>query len=101
MLTDAERLDAEQDAAQGSRRGDELPDELKRREDRLAKIREAKARLEAEARAAADAEQHRRDETEARREAEGRRRPGKEPAAIDPTPEEKRRRTSPTPKPRS
>src|SRR5262249_11148436 len=46
LLQDAERLDAEQDAAQGSRRGDELPDELKRREDRLAKIRAAKARLE-------------------------------------------------------
>ena len=56
LLEDAERLDAEQDAAQGSRRGDELPDELTRREDRLAKIREAKARLEAEARAAAEAE---------------------------------------------
>ena len=50
LLADAERLDAEQDAALGSRRGDELPEELKRREDRLAKIREAKARLEAEAR---------------------------------------------------
>ena len=89
LLEDAERLDAEQDAAQGSRRGDELPDELTRREDRLAKIREAKARLEAEARAAAEAEQHRRDEAEARREAEGRRRPGKEPAPIDPAPEDK------------
>jgi hypothetical protein len=89
LLADAERLDAEQDAAQGSRRGDELPDELKRREDRLAKIREAKARLEAEARAAAEAEQHRRDEAEARREAEGRRRRGKEPAAIDPSPKDK------------
>jgi len=53
LLADAERLDAEQDAALGSRRGDELPDELKWREDRLAKIREAKARLEAEARARA------------------------------------------------
>ena len=51
LLKHAEQLDAEQDAALGSRRGDELPDELKRREDRLAKIREAKARLEAEARA--------------------------------------------------
>jgi len=89
LLEDAERLDAEQDAAQGSRRGDELPDELTRREGRLAKIREAKARLEAEARAAAEAEQHRRDEAEARREAEGRRRPGKEPAPIDPAPEDK------------
>jgi transposase len=89
LLKDAERLDAEQDAALGSRRGDELPDELKRREDRLAKIRAAKARLEAEARAAAEAEQHRRDEAEARREAEGRRRPGREPAPIDPAPEDK------------
>jgi transposase len=89
LLKDAERLDAEQDAAQGSRRGDELPDELKRREDRLAKIRAAKARLEAEARAAAEAEQHRRDEARARRAAEGRPRRGKEPAPIDPTPEDK------------
>jgi transposase len=89
LLKDAERLDAEQDAALGSRRGDELPEELSRREDRLAKIRAAKARLEAEARAAAEAERHRRDEAEARREAEGRRRPGKEPAPIDPTPEDK------------
>jgi transposase len=89
LLRDAERLDAEQDAAQGSRRGDELPDELKRREDRLAKIRAAKARLEAEAHAAAAAEQQRRDEARARREAEGRRRRGREPAPIDPTPADK------------
>jgi len=86
LLKEAERLDAEQDAALGSRRGDELPDELRRREQRLAKIREARARLEAEARAAAEAEQRRRDEARARREAEGRRRPGKEPAPVDPTP---------------
>jgi transposase len=89
LLRDAERLDAEQDAALGSRRGDELPAELKRREDRLAKIREAKARLEAEARARAEAEQRRRDEAQARREAEGRRRPGKEPAPIKWSPEDK------------
>jgi transposase len=89
LLEQAERLDAEQDAALGSRRGDELPEELKRREGRLAKIREAKARLEAEARAKAEAEQRRRDEEQARREAEGRKRRGKEPAPIDPTPEDK------------
>lgn len=89
LLKQAEQLDAEQDAALGSRRGDELPDELKRREDRLAKIREAKARLEAEARAKADEEQRRRDDDQAKREAEGRRRRGKEPAPIDPTPADK------------
>ena len=89
LLKQAEQTDAEQDAALGSRRGDELPAELKRREDRLAKIREAKARLEAEARVKAAEEQRRRDDEQARREAEGRERPGKEPAPIDPTPEEK------------
>jgi transposase len=89
LLKRAEELDAEQDAALGSRRGDELPAELKRREERLAKIREAKSRLEAEARARAEAEQRRREEEQAKREAEGRLRRGKEPAPIDPTPDEK------------
>jgi transposase len=89
LLQQAEQLDAEQDAALGSRRGDELPDELKRREQRLAKIKEAKARLEAKARAKADEEQRRRDEEQAKREAEGRQRRGKEPAPVDSNPEEK------------
>src|SRR4051812_30440384 len=89
LLQQAERLDAEQDAALGSRRGDELPDELKRREERLAKIREAKARLEAEARAKAEDEQRRRDDEQAKREAEGRKRRGKAPAPIDPIPADK------------
>ena len=89
LLKQAEQTDAEQDAALGSRRGDELPEELKRREDRLEKIKEAKARLEAEAKVIADAEQSRRDEEQAQREAEGRTRRGKEPAPIDPTPEDK------------
>jgi transposase len=89
LLQQAEQVDAEQDAALGSRRGDELPDELKRRQGRLAKIQEAKARLEAEASAQAAEEQRRREEEQAKREAEGRRRRGKEPAPIDPTPEDK------------
>ncbi len=89
LLQEAERIDAEQDAVLGSRRGDELPTELKRREDRLARIRAAKARLEAEAGAQAHEEQRRRDEAQARREAEGRKRRGKQPAPIDPTPEDK------------
>jgi transposase len=89
LLKQAEQIDAEQDAALGSRRGDELPAELKRRADRLVKIREAKARLEAEARVKAEEDQSRRDDEQAQREAEGRKRPGKEPAAIDLTPEDK------------
>ena len=49
LLRRAEEADAEEDAKYGKgRRGDELPEELKRRESRLAKIRAAKAALEAE-----------------------------------------------------
>jgi transposase len=89
LLAQADRVDAEQDAALGSRRGDELPEELKRREDRLAKIREAKARLEAEACARAAEEQRERDAAEAERQAAGKKRRGKAPAPVDPTPDEK------------
>jgi transposase len=53
LLTQAERVDQQEDALYGQeRRGDELPEELARRESRLRKIREAKAALEAEAAAA-------------------------------------------------
>ena len=41
LLKQAEQTDADQDARLAIRRGDERPAELKRREDRLAKIREA------------------------------------------------------------
>ena len=50
ILDAAEAVDAAEDAQFGDARGDELPPELARRESRLAKIREAKAALEAEAR---------------------------------------------------
>jgi transposase len=89
LLDQADCVDAEQDAALGSRRGDELPDELKRREDRLVKIREAKERLEAEARERAAQEQRQRDAAEAERQAAGKKRRGKEPTPVDPTPEDK------------
>lgn len=50
LLAEAEQVDKDEDATFGKdRRGDELPDELARRESRLAKLREAKAALEAEA----------------------------------------------------
>jgi hypothetical protein len=50
LLAEAEQTDAAEDERFGAeRRGDELPAELQRRESRLARIREAKAALEAEA----------------------------------------------------
>jgi transposase len=54
LMKAASEIDAAEDAEHGKdRRGDELPKELQRREDRLAKIREAKTALEAEAKAQA------------------------------------------------
>ena len=56
LLESADAADVAEDARLGPEvRGDELPAELRRREDRLAAIRAAKARLEAAARAADDA----------------------------------------------
>ncbi|GAC1357131.1 MAG: hypothetical protein NVS3B10_19040 [Polyangiales bacterium] len=71
LLADAQRVDAQEDEEHGKgRRGDELPAELQRRESRLAKIKEAKAALEAEAKARAEVEradvERRRREREAR-----------------------------------
>ena len=50
ILDEAEAVDAAEDAEFGDARGDELPPELRTRAGRLARIREAKAALEAEAR---------------------------------------------------
>lgn len=56
LLAEAEAIDKAEDSQFGkNRRGDELPEELRRRESRLAKIREAKQALEAEARERAEA----------------------------------------------
>lgn len=57
MLAEARVVDATEDAIHGrDKRGDELPEELRRRQDRLRKIEEARAELEAEAKAAREAE---------------------------------------------
>jgi transposase len=63
LLEEAEAVDADEDARFGpDRRGDELPEGLRRREQRLQRIREAKQALEAEA---AEREAARRAELEA------------------------------------
>ena len=48
LIERAEQIDAAEDELYGEARGDEIPAELSRRESRIAKIREAKAALEAE-----------------------------------------------------
>jgi transposase len=64
LLTQAQQTDEAEDAALGACRGDELPEELRFREERLARIQQAKERLEEQARAAAAAERQRRAEAE-------------------------------------
>lgn len=57
LLHDAEQTDEAEDAKYGKgKRGDELPDELSRRESRLKKIQEAKVALEQQAREQAERE---------------------------------------------
>ena len=101
LLKQAEQLDAEQDAALGSRRGDELPDELKRREERLAKIREAKARLEAEARARRKTNNAAATRSKPSVKPKAANAGAKNPPLSTPRPRTKCKRTSPTPKRRS
>lgn len=56
LLEQAEAADEEEDRQYGNKRGDELPEELRRRESRLAKIKAAKKALEERAREKAAAE---------------------------------------------
>jgi transposase len=56
ILAEAEAADEAEDRQYGDRRGDELPEELQRRETRLAKIKQAKKVLEQRARDKAAAE---------------------------------------------
>jgi transposase len=89
LVTHAYQQDEAEEAALGSRWGDELPAELARRETRLAKIEAAMRRLEAEAKAEADTERQRRLEADAERQRSGKKRRGKAPQEIDETPADK------------
>jgi len=89
LVTAAYQQDEAEDAVLGSRRGDELPAELARREQRLATIEAAMRRLEARARAEAEAERQRRAAAETERQRTGTKRRGKAPQPVDETPEDK------------
>ena len=89
LMAEAETTDAAEDRTHGrDYRGDELPDELKRRADRLAKIQAARALLEERARTEAE-------EEAARREAEGKQPPAKPPAEAVPEPKDQINFTDP------
>jgi hypothetical protein len=89
LMRQAQEQDATEDAVLGCRRGDELPEELRRREQRLAVIQAAKQRLEEEARVEAEAERQRRKEAEAERQRCGEKARGKPPKAVQDLPDDK------------
>jgi transposase len=91
-LEAAEAADAQEDKLYGDKRGDEMPEWVADKEKRLAKIRAAKAELEAEAKVAAEAEERRRAEAEERRIAEDRKKNGRMPAPPKREPDGKSQR---------
>ena len=105
LLAQAAATDAQEDAQYGKgKRGDELPEELSRRESRLVKIREAKAALEQEAkekaqRQADDAKAKNKarelKEQETGKKAGGRPAQVPEPAQAKPEPKSQRNFTDP------
>ena len=89
LLAEAERADVREDGLYGKeKRGDELPEELKRRGARLARIRAAKEALEREAKEraalAAEAARERLREREKEEAARGRKFGGRPPRVPDP-----------------
>jgi len=97
LLRQAEQVDEEEDRKYGKgKRGDELPEELARRESRLKKIQEAKAALEQEAKEAAEQKRQEREELEKQAQEEGRNVPGKPPQiSEEPDPKAQKNFTDP------
>lgn len=93
LLAEAQEVDEQEDNRYGKgRRGDELPDELRVKESRLRKIREAMAALEKEARERANKEREAIGQKEEASAGEGKKRRGKKPRDPSDTPEGKAQR---------
>ncbi len=83
MLSEAAAKDAEEDAAFGKdKRGDELPKDLRTREDRLKRLEEAKERLELERQAAEAAQEAKLAKRAEQERASGRKPGGRAPKSV-------------------
>jgi transposase len=90
MVSEAAVRDAEEDARYGKdRRGDELPEDLRHREDRLRRLRECKAKLEAEREAARRVQEEKIEQREAEEAASGQKKRGRSPKTPEQAAEEK------------
>lgn len=89
ILAEAKVADEAEDAQYGlDRRGDELPEGLGRHSDRLMRLLEAKARLEEKAAQAAQAAQEKLAQRQAEEAVVGKKKRGRKPKVVAPTPEE-------------
>jgi transposase len=87
MLADARQLDAEEDALFGpERRGDELPEGLGRRVERLERLQEAKARLERESAEKEQASKEHVAQRQAEEMATGKKKRGRKPRILGTVP---------------
>jgi transposase len=87
LLKQQQQTDEAEDAALGSQRGDELPAELRFREQRLVKIQEAKKRLEEQAQADAERQRQQWQQEEADRLSAGKK--PRQPKTFSATPDDK------------
>ena len=87
MLAEAKRVDTEEDLLFGPEgRGDELPQGLGRRSERLRRLQETKARLEEESARAAQAAQEHLTRRQAEEAVQGQKKRGRKPKMVEPTP---------------
>ena len=93
LLEEAQAVDEEEDARYGKgKRMEELPEDLRRRQDRIAKIKQAKQSLEDEAKAKANAKRQAIQEQEEALKKKGKTRKGKPPKDPSDTPDPKAQR---------
>jgi transposase len=93
LLQEAQAVDDAEDALYGKgKRGDELPEELRFKQKRLEKIKEAMESLEQEAKAEADAKRKEMAEKEQALKEQGKKRRGKKPKAPSEKPDPKAQR---------
>lgn len=98
LLEEAQTVDENEDAHYGKgKRIDEIPQDLQRRQERIAKIKEAKASIEAQAKAEAEAQRQSLQEKEDALEKEGKPRKGRKPKepSGEPDPKAQRNFTDP------
>jgi transposase len=90
MLQEAAAKDAEEDKKYGKeRRGDELPEELRDRGSRLARLKECKAQLEKEREEAKKKQQEKIEQREAEEKASGKKKRGRKPKTPEETAQKK------------